>query len=103
MFTQNGRGDAKGGFGWDRLGWLTPQLLAIEIATKTWGSHHLKKTGSYEKLSQNGAPPPRLVFVKSLFRFFSPIFKGKFFLGIPFYLKGCFSVKQWGPLGHLDI
>ena len=34
------------------------------------GSHHLKKLGFYEKLSQNGDPLPRLVFVKSLFRFF---------------------------------
>ena len=73
MFTQNGRGDAKGGFGWDRLGWLTPQLLAIEIATKTWGSHHLKKTGFYEKLSQTegwgpfySIPRPTKVKVESV-------------------------------------
>ena len=30
----------------------------------------VKKGGFYEKLSQNGDPPPRIAFVKSLFRFF---------------------------------
>ena len=40
----------------------------------------LKKRGFYEKLSQNGGPPPtRLVFVKSLFRFFRPFLRVNFF------------------------
>ena len=44
-------------------------------------------------------PPPRLVFVKSLFRFFSPIFKGKFFLGISVLFKGLLPCETIGTFG----
>ena len=44
-------------------------------------------------------PPPRLVFEKSLFRFFSPIFKGKFFLGISVLFKGLLLCETMGTFG----
>ena len=43
--------------------------------------------------------PPRLVFEKSLFRFFSPIFKGKFFLGISVLFKGLLLCETMGTFG----
>ena len=42
-------------------------------------------------------PPPVLYWICS------PIFKGKFFLGIFVLFKGLLLCEQWGPLGHLDI
>ena len=58
-----------------------------------------KRQGFYDFFSHKMVtpPPPRLVFVKSLFRFFSPIFEGKFFLGISVLFKGlppCETVTQ---------
>ena len=54
----------------------------------------LKKRNFEKNFLKMVTPPPRLVFVKSLFRFFSPIFKGKYLLGISVLFI---------PLGHLDI
>ena len=39
------------------------------------------------------------VFEKSLFRFFSPIFKGKFFLGISVLFKGLLLCETMGTFG----
>ena len=44
-------------------------------------------------------PPPRLVFVKSLFRLFSPIFKGKFVLVISVLFKGLLPCETMGTFG----
>ena len=52
---------------------IVSQEIKLEMLVphdmKRKGSHPLKKRFFYEKLSQNGDPSPRIVFVKSLFRF----------------------------------
>ena len=77
------------------------EQILLRWYAKVWdkGSHHLKKKEFYEKLSQNGDNPLRLVFVKSLFRLFSPIFKGKFVLVISVLFKGLLPCETMGTFG----
>ena len=94
----------------NRAGSRKPQIFASVLKDQTdslfsrskstvKGSHHLKKRNLEKNFLKMVTPPPRLVFVKSLFRFFSPIFKGKFFLGISVLFKGLLLCETMGTFG----